>query len=447
MRKGIQLVCRYAAAVLVTLTIFASGCQKSEIPRDVNLLTNPSFEEVEGGLPVGWEVRPFRGIEPAKAAEFGIDESYPHDGDRAVFFKADPDAQRFFMLSQEVEVTDITRIRLRGAVRSLDVRRNAGQYPQANFALTFLNKDRGRTYSARFYDQRTRPRLETSDDWIVEDRIFRLPVDTKYVVVHCVLGMGGTIWFDDVSLEVPTGLGWQETESKNFTFHWLPGSEYPEGSQAYQQQLFDNYATRLGIPESDRPKISHYFYPDSLTMYEAIGVKVPKKAYWDSREVHSIFPVDDHEIVHILTKPYGTLTFGLTEGTAFYLIGHWKNQRIVELAHDLLEDDRLPSVQSIVVPFEMKRQNPDIVGPAAAAFVGFLIEYAGPERFLELHRQANDTGSYEEFRTAFENVYGRSVEDAEAAFRKILAEMTFAPPDSTSPGQQLPDSVAPDRQQ
>ncbi|UCH84458.1 MAG: hypothetical protein JSW50_01850 [Candidatus Latescibacterota bacterium] len=414
--------------VLLTAIAFAGGCGKDEAPKDTNLLTNGSFEQVEGNIPVGWELNPFRGMEGSREAEYGIDTAYPFDGENSFFFKADAVTRRFFTLSQEVEVKDVERIKLRGAVRSLDVRRDKQQYPQANLALTYYDQDRNRFYSSRFYDKRTRPRLETSDDWISEELIVRLPENTAYIVVHCALGMTGTVWYDDISLEIPTDIGWNTSVSKNFTFHWTDQAPYPDGSREYQQQLFDNYATRLGIPEVDRPHIYHFLYPDSLSIYQAIGTKEPKKSYWDSQEVHSIYPVDDHEIIHVMTFQYGVLPFGLSEGTAFYLIGEYKGHRLERLAYDLLQNDRLPTVRSIVDPTRVRQMNPDIVIPAAATYIGFLLEFGGTDRFLDFHIAANNMLNYEEYAAAFVKVYEKTPEETDVAWRKILGGLQF--PDS-----------------
>jgi hypothetical protein len=435
MKHKVDLFRRLAAAgAMLIVVAFTAGCGKDGMPMDENLLKNSSFEDVEGNVPVGWKVEPFRGLEGMRESEYGIDTDHPFDGENAFFFKTDAVTRRFLSLTQEIEVRNVDRIKLRGAVRTLDVRREREQYSQANLALTFYDKDRNRFYSSRFYDKRTKPRLETTDDWIVEELIVRVPVNTAYVVVHCALGMSGTMWYDDVTLEIPTDIGWNTSESENFTFHWMTGSEYPDESREYQQQLFDSYATRLGIPKEERPKILYFFYPDSISLYEAIGSRAPKKSFWDSREVHSTFPVDDHEIIHILTNPYGILPFGLTEGTAFYLIGTYKDKPVQLLAHDQLMNDKLPAIRSIIEPFSMRQMDPDLVIPAAATFVGFLVEFGGPERFLEFHAAANNKRSFEEFAQGFEDVYERTLGEAEAAWRTLLGSMEF--PDSTQAGQQ-----------
>jgi hypothetical protein len=412
-----------------------SGCGQKETSRGKNLISNGSFEKVSNGLPVGWELRPFRGLDKDLPAEWGVDEERAYDGKRSFYFVGTEDTRRFFTLTQSFNVKGVERLRVRGAIKTLDVVQRSQQFPQANFAITCYDAKGERTESSRFYDLRTPRRVGTSGDWILEDRVFRIPRTTARVEFHCVLGMEGKIWFDAISVEVAQELAWNTSESKNFTFHWLSGSEYPEGSREFQQELFDYYCTRLGIPEEDRPKISSYFYPDSATLFEDVGVKTAKKSYWDEKEVHMIYPVDDHEIIHIITKPYGILPFALTEGTAFYLMQNYKGRPVLQVAQELQKEGKLPGVIAMTDPGTSWKIDPDRLAPAAASFVGYLIEMGGPSKFLELHREANVAHSVAEFDAAFRRVYGVSAQEAEKEWLKLLAKLDFSkqPPPGPAP--------------
>jgi hypothetical protein len=420
---------RFGAALLFSAlvgSLVIAGCGEKKTPTGKELLKNGSFEEVSNGLPVGWEVRPFRGFDTGIPSEWGIDEKQAYDGKRSFYFQALPETRRFFVLSQSVEVKGARRLRLRGALRTLDLQRGEGQFPQSNFALTFYDKDGNRFDSQRFYDLRTQAHLGTSLEWIVENRTFRIPDRTARVDVQCALGMQGKMWFDAVSLDVPPELPWLSSTSKNFTFHWLAEKPYPEGSREFQQALFDNYCTRLGIAEGDRPKINMYFYPDSAALYAAVGEKTLKKSYWDEAEVHSVFPVDDHEIIHIITKPYGVLPFALTEGTAFYLIGELRGQPVLKVAQELLREGRLPGLVPMLEQGAMVRIDPNWVAASAASFVGYLIEMYGPNKFLDLHRAANASSNSQEFDKGFQKVYGFTAAQAEAEWQALLRKLDFS---------------------
>jgi hypothetical protein len=426
MKKRWLCSCAFVFAVAVAAVALVAGCGQKATPVGKNLLVNGSFEEVANGLPEGWHVERFKGMEAAVPAEWGIDEDRAYDGKRSFYFEAGLDARAFFRLVQTIKVENARQLRIRGAIKTLDVAMAKGQFPQANFALTCYDEAGSRFESMRFYDLKTQVRTGTSGDWISEDRVFRIPEGTASVEISCALGMEGKIWFDAVTVEVAPQLPWRTAESKNFTFHWLPGSEYPGGSMEYQQQLFDVYCTKLGVPEPDRPRIDSYFYPDSATLFATIGVRGTKKSYWDEREVHSVYPVDDHEIIHIITKPYGVLPFALSEGTAFYLMEDYNGRPVLQIAQELLKEDKLPTLVPIIDGGTMRRMDPNIVAPAAASFIGYLLEMWGPEKFLDLHREANATSAAPEFGRAFEKVYGVAPEKAEAEWLMLLRRLDFS---------------------
>ncbi len=441
MRRGSYPIMLYLHAACVGVVLLLVGCGEKQTPVGKDLLANGSFEEVVDGLPVGWRVERFRGLESETAAEWGVDEERAYDGKRSFYFQAGPDTRGFFVLVQTVQPKNARQLHIRGAIKTLDVTMNRSQYPQANFTLTCYDDAGNRFESARFYDLKTGARVGTGD-WIVEDRVYRLPANTARVDVSCALGMEGKIWFDAVSVDVPAGLPWMTDETKNFRFHWLAGSEYPEGSKEYQQQLFDYYCARLNLPEPERPKVDSYFYPDSATLFEAIGVRGAKKSYWDEREVHSIYPVDDHEIIHMITKPYGVLPFALTEGTAFYLMKDYRGRPVLQMAQDLLKDDKLPDLVAILDGGTMRRIDPNVVAPAAASFIGYLLEMYGPEKFLDLHREANAASAAPEFGAAFERVYAVAPEKAEAEWRMLLGRLDFS--GESAPDTTLADTVITD---
>jgi hypothetical protein len=413
------------AVVFLAVSVLL-GCGEKMPPAGENLIRNGSFEDAGNGVPKHWEITNFRGLPEQQASAYGITDSVAYDGDHSFFFKANAETRRFYTLAQEVRVGGSKRVRIRGAIMGIDVAANAKHYPQANFALTYYTADRERFESVRFADVRTNPNYGSTDGWIRVDEVFRLPKDTEFIVLHCVLGMGGAMWFDDVSLEVPVELPWLSEDTGNFTHYWLE-KPYPEGSREFQQRLFDSYATRLGITPEERVHIAYYFYPDTVTFQETVGMeKGTIYADYKRSEIHSVDPVDDHEIIHMLTDPYGALPFIMNEGTAFYLMGHLEGRSVQLVAQELLLAGRLPTLRTVLDPFAPRNEDPGLLIPAAASFAGYLIEVGGPAKYLELHSQAKPDMAYGGFAQAFESVYGKSLVQAEEAWRRVLARADFS---------------------
>ena len=242
--------------------------------------------------------------------------------------------------------------------------------------------------------------------------------------------MSGEIWFDNVSVEIPIELPWNEIPGVDFTHYWLD-KPYPDGSIDYQQRLYEYYAARLEIPPENRTSIYYYFYPDSASIREALGLN-RRVLYVDyrRRQIHSIDPVDNHEVIHMLTDPYGVLPKILSEGTAFYLMDDFGGRPIHPSAQALLRAGEMPPLEALLDPTALNRSRPSVFAPAAASFVGYLIEVGGPGKFLELHGATQADMGYHGFSQAFEAVYGRKLADAEAAWHRVLAAADFSEPDA-----------------
>jgi len=80
--------------------------------------------------------------------------------------------------------------------------------------------------------------------------------------------------------------------------------------------------------------------------------------------------------------------------------------------------------------------DPDRLAPAAASFVGYLMELGGPPKFLDLHREANVAHSVAEFDAAFRRVYGVSAQEAEKEWLKLLAKLDFSKQPPLGPAPQ-----------
>jgi hypothetical protein len=58
--------------------------------------------------------------------------------------------------------------------------------------------------------------------------------------------------------------------------------------------------------------------------------------------------------------------------------------------------------------------------PAAASFIGFIVERWGTPKLLELYTATNGVNSSDVFAVGFENVYGVPLAEVEAAWRARL---------------------------
>ncbi|MDH4037589.1 MAG: hypothetical protein OEX18_04665 [Candidatus Krumholzibacteria bacterium] len=408
-----------AALAAVFLILVAPGCGKKEFQYDTNLISNGSFEEVgKDGLPRGWQLLPFRGGEGQSEVVYAIDEGVAQDGTRSWSFKADPGTERFHLLAQEVSVPEhATHVTLTGWMQLEDVELRRGQYSHCNFLLTFFDAEHTRFQEIRSADKRTRLRTG-AQLWAQEDQTFRLPQGTRYVQVACVLGMNGRAWFDNITLSVPRPVPWEESTTKNFVFHWLPGHPMPEGSIQSQQAIFDAIAARLGVTSD--VVIQYYFYPDTTTIREMLSLKGYQYVSWDDYEFHSINPNDNHEVVHFITDPLGRPPRSISEGTVFWMQDEWMGRPLDEVVGEIVRARRLPDMRHLIDYNLMAMEDPNIIIPSAASFVGFIVDRWGTGKLIELYTAIHGVNSADVFAMAFEKVYGVPLAEVETAWRDRL---------------------------
>lgn len=412
---------RVALVAALALGLGLAACGEKKIPYETNLVVNGSFEEVGGdGIPKGWRLTNYRGLPGQPEVRYGIDKETAVHGRNSWRFTADPSTRRFYMLTQDVEVQNADRVRLRAWIQLDQVVLQPEQWPICNYFLTFYDENHNRFQANRPSDQRTRPRNGTQL-WLREDEVFRLPEGTRYVGVSCVLGADGTAWFDSVSLVMVAPIGWRTYETANYVFHWLPEREFPKGAMEKQQQVFDRVCARLGVTSD--VVVDYYLYPDSSSLREILGVNRNPWVSWNDGEIHSTHPTDNHEVVHFILTEYGTPPRFLVEGVAYWLEDMWAGYPIHSLAAYWLAQKGLPTVGQLADQVNLVRLESVRVVPASASFVGFLLEKWGTERLLKLFGGANGLENYGRLAPVFESVYGVSLKEAELDWRVFLAQV------------------------
>jgi hypothetical protein len=228
------------------------------------------------------------------------------------------------------------------------------------------------------------------------------------------------MWFDNVRLSIPKPMDWQTQRTKNFVFHSLPEKPFPAGSVENQQLILDNFASRLGI-ETDMV-VYYYLYPDTASIRHALSIKGYEFVSHHDREIHTINPNENHEIIHLMTDPYGVPPRPVYEGTVFWLHGNWRGEPIHELAARMLATPPgLPPMKVLTNVNSRQKIDGNIWMPASASFIGFLVNRWGVERLMELYKTPIDRNSYESFDEAFQKVYETTCEEAEKEWHSVLA--------------------------
>jgi len=406
-------------ALLALVAALMAACGKKGQQYDVNLLKNSSFEKVASdGIPEEWTLEPFRGDENQSEVQYGIDGNIHIDGQNAWYFRGDPGTRRWYMLSQEIQVAEgSTHIQIQGWIQTDGTRMAGDQFMQANYLLTFYDEKHQRFRGERIADQRT-PFRHGTNPWMEENQQYRLPVGTRSVKVSCVLGANGQVWFDKVALTVPKPIQWETMTTENFVFHWLPGHPMPEGSPQAQQQIFDYIESRLDLKSN--LVVGYYFYPDTATIRQMLNTSAYQQVNWESAEVHSINPNDNHEVVHLMTDKFGRPPQAIAEGTVYWIQDEWNGKSISDCMRELAADRMVPMLPGLLDAAVFAGADANITMPASASFVGFLVQRWGPGNLINLYTALDGAKEYEAVAPAFEKIYGLPMPKIEDAWRAAL---------------------------
>lgn len=155
--------------------------------------SNPSFEE---GL-WGWklEIGAHR-AEDGPLSEAAVDYEVAKDGKMSLRLHSDAQTLRWQMATQEFECHPGDRVVLLVAARCRNLRREGDQYVNANSILIFFGPGRKRLGIVGS------PVMRDDREWIDLFLHALAPPKTVKVKIGLIASISGTVWFDDVRLQI-----------------------------------------------------------------------------------------------------------------------------------------------------------------------------------------------------------------------------------------------------
>ena len=204
----------------------------------------------------------------------------------------------------------------------------------------------------------------------------------------------------------------QVTTSAYYVIHTAPGDTV---DAAWQDRYHEWLLPALQLESS--PPLDYYKYRDRAHLSALTGRQTNGFAEPGTTKFHTIWPIDNHEVVHTLV----TLQIGLppalfTEGIAVahstdpirgVLIPVWNGPDVHTIARSFEQSGQLPALSSLVRSTDFARFDANMTYPCAGSFVHFLIETQGLARLKAYFRSAtfDDAPSVTEAR--FQSAYGR----------------------------------------
>ena len=145
--------------------------------------------------------------------------------------------------------------------------------------------------------------------------------------------------------------------------------------------------------------------------------------------IHTIWPIDNHEVVHLFTSTWGSPGALINEGMAVAfqvdpgrdLIARWSGTPLHDLTRQFRQQGRFVPLASLTESASWRSQDPNVAYPESGSFMRWLIDEYGLDRIRALY--ARTTGSNEAaagVRAAFQAVYGQSLDELEQAWVAFL---------------------------
>lgn len=413
--------CCGAAAALAAILVLATGCgekaKESTVPPapvGVNLVTNPSFEEWSGAVPIGWKLEHFDGAGKRKNL-YGKSTTEKKSGQSAFYLRGVFDVDRWMVLVQRHAVRPGYRLWFGAEMRGKDLKKYRGQEDRANVYIIFYDEN-GKRVNERYYaDGRTRT-LSGTNDWRRLGRLINIPKNAHYADIGLICQMTGWIYFDDVEMVIEEPIPWKEIESKYVNYYYLEELPFADGEIEKENEFVERCVKKLHLKVEE--KISYYYYPSEEKFQEISGVKKGhERALWKRQELHTTKSYDDHEMIHLLLVPLGYPPFGLAEGAVFYVLGSWEGRDLHMLAKESLSGMRLPALYKILRQEDMNQAGMSTVIPGWASFSMWLIDRHGIDKFMDLYKATNEVEEAVSFSAHFKDVYGTDFEATDREWR------------------------------
>lgn len=326
-------------------------------------LLHEDFEAPE--LPEGWtrEIAAHldRGPEAIVEARDGALRLEVHPGDRV-----------FPALARDVDVQGLDWVRVSARMKTEAVDPEPAVYDNCNLYVRF---DEGPVQPLRV--------LIGDQPWTQLSRTYAVPPGARRMRVGLVLTMPGVAWFDDVKVEAVRP-GWRSAARGRFVFHTLGRDRVSAGHQRRMLEAAAEFEAFFGVsPE----RVDYWKYPDIPTKIEFTGIGGNGHALGSA--IHTIWPVERHELVHVYANAWGPTTPLWGEGLAVWLSGDWLGKPVKEAAKAVL--DRWVSIAELLDPYSFRACEDTLSYAIAGALVGWVLETRGQETLRVLYRGDDPT--------------------------------------------------------
>jgi hypothetical protein len=149
----------------------------------------------------------------------------------------------------------------------------------------------------------------------------------------------------------------------------------------------------------------------------------------DRYEIHTIWPRDNHEVVHLYSSAWGRPVALWSEGLAVAyqtdpvagdLVPRWSRVPLDDHARQFLQQGRLIAIADLATTAGFRRFDSNVTYPQAGSFVRFVIARCGLEGVRRLFASGSVGDSESAVRTQFAAACGIGLDEVESSWRRML---------------------------
>jgi hypothetical protein len=195
------------------------------------------------------------------------------------------------------------------------------------------------------------------------------------------------------------------------------------------QEAYDTWAV-AALQVSVTRQISYNKYLSRSHMGDLTGnYNTNGFANPETFEIHTLWPRDNHEVVHLYSSLFGRPVARWNEGLAVAFqtnppsgdfVPRWSGTPVHDLARQFRQSGRLIAIADLLATNDFRRFDPNVTYPEAGSFVRFVLDTYGLETLKRLFGLGNASNSPDVVRQQFQTVYGRPIADVEIDWWAML---------------------------
>ena len=420
---------RPVLCILISLLMILlfNGCEKDnaeqtenmpEIKTDVNVIVNPSFEEWNGYMPLGWKLRHISG-DGDKMVMLGKNSTHYKGGKHSFYLRGIYNTDKWMVLYQRIPIKQGYDAFFSAEIKTEGVERTKGQDANCNIYILFYDKDGKRVNSRHYSDSSTMRRIGTSR-WAKNKNMMNVPDNARSIEIGLINRMSGYAYFDDIELVFQPEQHWEKKETRFVNFKWLAEKEFPQEDMDRFVKIADQITSDFGIKKMDK-KVDYYFYPSEDKFLKLLRRKRYKQLpRWGLKEFHSIESYEDHDMMHMILYDLGKPPMGLVKGVVFQYREKIYGWDLHNCAKQDLINKRLPVLYKTLSQYAFTHTEFSVTVPSWGSFVKYMIEKHGMDKMVKLYKQTDGADNFESFNKPFKELYGDDFPVIDQKWRMFL---------------------------